>query len=150
MQFLFARRMMSLVRRLDAGNESSDRLDTEQEREQEQEQEKEVEARQTQLVETEVFIDREYSRLEEVQVSWPFTILSNCSSVGTVPDHPFYPLKNFQLRHQEPLYFDDNLYLSRNYFNPAWTGLRRLKNVVMVKQLFENDLHYTCLFLFEL
>lgn len=42
--------MITLVRKLDTGDDSSERLDTEQEREQEQEQEKEVEARRTQQV----------------------------------------------------------------------------------------------------
>jgi hypothetical protein len=45
---------------------SANRLDTEQEREQEQEQEKEVEARRDQQIEVEKFVDREYSRQEEV------------------------------------------------------------------------------------
>lgn len=109
---------------------SANRLDTEQEREQEQEQEKEVEARRDQQIEVEKFVDREYSRQEEFQRPWPFSILSK--SFTNTPDHPFYCLKDFKLRHQEPLYFPESMLISSNYFNPNWTGLRRVKNVIMV------------------
>jgi hypothetical protein len=116
---------------------SANRLDTEQEREQEQEQEKEVEARRDQQIEVEKFVDREYSRQEEVQRPWPFSMLakhipSGSGSLNQDDEHPFYKLKDFKLRHQEPLEFDDSLYISSNYFNPNWMGLRRVKNVVMV------------------
>jgi hypothetical protein len=109
---------------------SANRLDTEQEREQEQEQEKEVEARKEQQIEVEKFVEREYSRQEEVQRPWPFYLLSRPIATD---DHPFYPLKDFKLRHQEPLAFPEGMFLSSNYFNPNWTGLRRVKNVVMVR-----------------
>ena len=114
--------------------DSSNRLDTEQEREQEQEQEKEVEARRDQQVEVEKFVDREYSRQEELQRPWPFSILSKPLNGESYKkeDHPFYPLHDFKLRHHEPLLFPDGVYLSSNYFNPNWTGLRRVKNVVVV------------------
>eukprot|EP01038_Epipyxis_sp_PR26KG_P004031 gene4031-5768_t len=112
---------------------SANRLDTEQEREQEQEQEKEVEARRDQQIEVEKFVDREFSRQEEVQRPWPFSMLAKpLVNKSVVPDHPFYPMKDFKLRHHEPLEFPENLYISSNYFNPNWTGLRRVKNVVMV------------------
>ena len=113
------------------------RLDSEQEREQEQEQEKEVEQRRDQQVEVEKFVDREYSRQEEVQRPWPFNILAKpmeAYSGSRDSEHPFYPLKEFKLRHQEPMYFPDMLMVSSNYFNPQWTGLRRVKNVVMVME----------------
>lgn len=41
-------------------------------------------------------------------------------------------MSQFKLRHQEPIAFDDNLYISSNYFSQDWDGLRRLKNVIMV------------------
>ena len=106
-------------------------LEQQQEREQEQEQEKEVEARKDKQVEVEKFVDREYSRQEEVQRPWPFSLLSK----PLIPseDHPFYPLKDFKLRHQEPLEFAPSLMVSSNYFNPNWSGLRRVKNVIMVR-----------------
>ena len=115
---------------------SANRLDTEQEREQEQEQEKEVEARRDQQIEVEKFVDREFSRQEEVQRPWAFGTLAQplpvLSSMTMPPDHPFYRLRDFKLRHHEPLEFPDSLLVSSNYFNPNWTGLRRVKNVVMV------------------
>lgn len=107
------------------------RLDSEQEREQEKEQEKEGKRKKEVALETELFVIREYSRMEEVPRLWSFETLR--SPAIAVPDHPFYRLKDFKLRHQEPLPFADNLFLSSNFFNPKWTGLRRLKNVVMVK-----------------
>lgn len=121
--------------------DSSNRLDTEQEREQEQEQEKEVEARRDQQVEVEKFVDREYSRQEELQRPWPFSLLSRPLNPESYKkdDHPFYPLHDFKLRHHEALGFPDGLYLSSNYFNPNWTGLRRVKNVVVVRPHCMND-----------
>jgi hypothetical protein len=110
---------------------SANRLESEQEREQEQEQEKEVEARREEQIEVEKFVDREYSRQEEVQRPWPFSVLAKPIGTGTM-DHPFYPLSEFKLRHQEPLEFPSSMYLSANYFNPEWSGLRRVKNVIMV------------------
>ena len=112
---------------------TSNRLDTEQEREQEQEQEKEVEARKDKQIEVEKFVEREYSRQEEAQRSWPIYLLSKQRPVKNTDDHPFYPLNEFKLRHQEPLGFPSNMMLSVNFFNPNWNGLRRVKNVVMVR-----------------
>ena len=107
-----------------------------QEREQEQEQQKEVKARRDQQVEIEKFVDREYSRNEESPHPWhlselltpPAADLDGANEKG----HPFYPLREFRLRHQENLNMPSNVYCSRNYFNPSWSGLRRIKNVVMV------------------
>lgn len=73
----------------------------------------------------------EYSRKDEAQRPWPFKMLSQ--PVETSVQHPFYFLKDFHLRHHEPLKFADSLLLSTNYFNPKWGGLRRLKNAVMVR-----------------
>ena len=117
---------------------SANRLDTEQEREQEQEQEKEVEARKDQQIEVEKFVDREYSRQEETQRPWPFSVLSRPVPTYSALDsasaaYPFYHLREFKLRHQDSLCFPDQLMLSSNYFNLNWSGLRRIKNVVMVR-----------------
>ena len=134
---------------------SANRLDTEQEREQEQEQEKEVEARRDQQIEVEKFVDREFSRQEEVQRPWAFSALARPvpqpsgdgegagsggggrgkggEGKGGIPsDYPFYHMRDFKLRHHEALEFPAPLLVSSNYFNPHWTGLRRVKNVVMV------------------
>eukprot|EP00457_Paulinella_chromatophora_P000002 gb/GEZN01000002.1/.p1 GENE.gb/GEZN01000002.1/~~gb/GEZN01000002.1/.p1 ORF type:complete len:6816 (+),score=1425.09 gb/GEZN01000002.1/:114-20561(+) len=111
------------------------RLDTEQEREQEQEQQKEVQARRDQQIEVEKFVDREYSRVEESPKPWHVSMLKRGphDDLRNVKDeHPFYSLSQFKLRYQEPLKFPAYLYLSRNYFNPQWSGLRRVKNVVML------------------
>eukprot|EP01033_Poteriospumella_lacustris_P010457 gene10460-7435_t len=126
--------IMEIVGQFSMVEGSANRLDTEQEREQEQEQEKEVEQRRDQQVEIEKFVEREYSRQEETQRPWPFRILSQKLTEEDSPDHPFYHLKNFQLKHHEPLPFPDHLFASCNYFNLKWTGLRRVKNVVMVME----------------
>ena len=47
-------------------------------------------------------------------------------------DHPFYRMKDFKLRYHDSLEFHESLLLSSNFFNPNWSGLRRVKNVVMV------------------
>ena len=46
--------------------------------------------------------------------------------------HPFYPLRDHSLLLHSGLPFPSPLLLSRNYYNPAWSGLRRLKNVIVV------------------
>jgi len=109
----------------------SQRLESEQEREQEQEQEKEIQAKNEQETEVEKFVDREYSRSNEEPKSWPFSILSRAPSDQ---DEVFHPMSSFCLRHQEPIQFPNFMYFSRNYFNPSWTGLRRVKNVVMLME----------------
>jgi thiol-disulfide isomerase/thioredoxin len=118
---------------------SENKLETEQEREQEQEQQKEVKARRDQQVEIEKFVDREYSRNEERPTPWPLQALLRPPPVSSKDkkddgseDHPFYPLREFALRHQESLEMPSSTYCSKNYFNPNWSGLRRIKNVVMV------------------
>ena len=73
---------------------------------------------------------RRYSRQEEVQRPWSFSLLTK--SMAATAAHPFYPRKDFKLLNQEPLAFHDSVLLSTNYFNPKWNGLRRVKNVVMV------------------
>ncbi len=63
-----------------------------------------------------------------------FSVLAKPLHEVSPGEHPFYALKDFKLRHQEPLVFPDALLVSSNYFNPQWTGLRRVKNVVMVME----------------
>ena len=113
-------------------------LDTEQEREQEQEQQKEVQAKKDQQIEVEKFVDREYSRTKEAPSHWPVSVLgdpkTNARSTAQESDalHPFYDLSTFHLRHQNSMEFPEYVMASTNYFNRSWTGLRRLKNVVML------------------
>ena len=117
---------------------AANKMESMQEREQEQEQEKEIRARRDQDVEVARFVDREYSRQEEYQKPWAFNVLAEDPAAqahrteGGERVHPFYPLRDFKLRHHEPLPFPDQLYLSSNYFNPDWTGLRRVKNVIVL------------------
>mmetsp|Transcript_74196 Transcript_74196/g.197960 ORF Transcript_74196/g.197960 Transcript_74196/m.197960 type:complete len:3050 (-) Transcript_74196:601-9750(-) len=120
----------------EAGN-----LDTEQEREQEQEQEKEVKARRDQQVEVEKFVEREYSRHQERPNPWPVSMLAvdppadaTGSSLAGGGGHPFYPLKDFSLLLHGSLPFPAPMLLSRNYYHPGWSGLRRLKNVVVIME----------------
>ena len=91
-----------------------------QEVEQEQEQEQEIEI--------EKYVDLAYSREEEAPEPWPFSSLG----LGEVALPDFYCLSSFQLYKRRALAFPDFLMASRNYFNPMWSGARRIKNVVMV------------------
>jgi len=135
--------LLSEVNEFTCASENNDRdegsnLDTQQEREMEQEQEKEVKARRDQQIEVEKFVEREYSRHQERPSPWSVSWLG-CQPAGARKGgptneaeelHPFYGLADFHLLHQVPLPFPPALHLSRNYFNPDWSGLRRLKNVV--------------------
>ena len=129
-------KILKQVGRVSTLRRSGNRLDTEQEREQEQEQEKEVKARRDQQIEVEKFVDREYSRSEEIPNPWRFSILKKSweNSIDGNSLHPFRSLKTFHLSSQQPLPFPSSLGISTGYFNPKWTGLRRLKNVVIVPE----------------
>jgi hypothetical protein len=54
------------------------------------------------------------------------------SHVDGCEGHPFFPLNCFSLLMHPSLHFPAPLLLSRNYYNPAWTGLRRLKNIIVL------------------
>jgi thiol-disulfide isomerase/thioredoxin len=129
-QHVIGHNIMIMVGQFSMVEISANRLDSEQERELENEQEKEVEARRDQQIEVEKFVDREYSRQEETQRPWPFSVLAKPYLPSDM--HPFYHLKDFKLRHHEALQFPDALLVSTNYFNQNWKGLRRVKNVVMI------------------
>eukprot|EP01043_Picozoa_sp_COSAG02_P048197 COSAG02_NODE_4712_length_5068_cov_56.652797_1_plen_771_part_10 len=120
---------------------AANRLESEQEREQEQEQQKEVKARRDQQVEIEKFVDREYSRNQEAPKPWPLSALLKAPPFAPddsgeehsdAHDCPFYRLRRFKLRHEDSLHMPDQLLCSRNYFDPQWSGLRRIKNVIMI------------------
>jgi len=94
-----------------------------------------VTVRREQQIEVEKFVEREYSRNMERPKAWPVSMLGMDApkDLDSNPEgHPFFPLKNFSLLTQRPLPFPPPLLLSRNYYNPAWTGLRRLKNVIIL------------------
>ena len=85
----------------------------------------------------------EYSRNQEAPTPWPLSALLNSPSLAAdddddesseAKDCPFYRLRRFKLRHQESLRVPGQLLCSRNYFNPEWSGLRRIKNVIMVME----------------
>ena len=100
----------------------------EEEKEAEQEQEKEQE------IEIEKFVDVAYSRDEESSNSWKVHTLSD-------PLHAvqFYRLADFHLYKRRPIEFPHSLMLSRNYFNPKWSGHRRMKNVVITMEWIAQD-----------
>ena len=52
--------------------------------------------------------------------------------------NPFYQLRDFRLIKRNPIEVPSYLALSANYFNPKWTGERRLKNVVCVLEYMPN------------
>jgi hypothetical protein len=104
-------------------------LDSEMVQEQEQEQEEEQEREQEQEIEIEKYVDLAYSREHEEPVCWPLGTLT--TPLGQQAE-PFYPLSEFRLYKRSPLPFADYIYCSNNYFNPMWSGARRIKNVVMV------------------
>lgn len=112
-------------------------LQAEMVQEQEQEQEKQKQQEQEREVEIEKFVDLQYSRDMEEPTSWKFDDVirkAPCAAAGDVDDEasPFYHLDTFKLVKRNPLNFPRHLSLSSNYFNPRWTGERRLKNVVCV------------------
>jgi hypothetical protein len=79
-------------------------------------------------------VDREYSRHSEEPKPWALSLLGEHPSQAEGQHHPFYSLSDFKLRHHQPLPFPHALKLSSNYFNPAWGGLRRIKNVIVVME----------------
>lgn len=104
-------------------------LDAEMVQEQEQEQEEEQEREQEQEIEIEKYVDLAYSREHEEPVSWQLSTLSTSLDQQV---EPFYPLSQFKLYKRSPISFPEYIYCSNNYFNPMWSGARRIKNVVMV------------------
>lgn len=109
-----------------------------QEREQEKEQQTEVEAEQE--IEIEKYVDLAYSRENDEQIPWNFESLAtevftkeidgSLKPVG----HPtqFYAASEFKLVKRNPLNFPHHMLISNNYFDPRWSGARRIKNVVMI------------------
>lgn len=119
----------------------------EDERVKEQEQDKE------QQVEIEKYVDCAYDRSSEAQTSWPFESLST-TAISTLPQ--FYHLNEFSVvplsTHTLSVFenndeekmaffaskenrlgakFPASFFATSNYYNNAWVGARRLKNVCM-------------------
>eukprot|EP00744_Colponema_vietnamica_P001601 GILI01002641.1.p1 GENE.GILI01002641.1~~GILI01002641.1.p1 ORF type:complete len:2337 (+),score=684.12 GILI01002641.1:337-7011(+) len=95
--------------------------------EQEEERDKEQEEEKEQQVEIEKYVDLAYSRDSETQSSWP---MESLGSLNTATQ--FYPLSSFHLYKRRPIDYPDCIYLSRNFFNPRWSGHRRIRNVIAV------------------
>jgi hypothetical protein len=77
------------------------------------------------------------SRSQERPKPWPVRMLGlePPTSARDNPDgHPFFPLRDFSLCLRSPFPFPAPLLLSRNYYDPGWTGLRRLKNVIVLAE----------------
>ena len=111
-------------------------FDREMVQEQQQEKERQQEAEQEEELEVERFADYAYSRENEAATPWPFASLAVQGEIAEQLPLPFlFPLRSFHLRKRQPLPFPSQLQLSTNYFNPAWSGARRIKNVVMVLEL---------------
>lgn len=78
-----------------------------------------------------------YRRDGEQARPWPFRSLSELGDGSLAQLAPFgggtfYPASDFKLHGRSSLPFPQYLCVSRNHFDPAWDGERRLKNVVMV------------------
>ncbi|CAJ1403478.1 unnamed protein product [Effrenium voratum] len=105
----------------EAGLETEQQREQEQERQQEQEQEEEKE----QEIEIEKFVDLMHCRDDEEPESWPLASLA-----AEEKAKQFYEAQRFKLWKRRPL---DNLppeaRISTNWFNPQWSGFRRVKNV---------------------
>eukprot|EP00760_Papus_ankaliazontas_P024689 PhM_4_TR2411/c0_g2_i1/m.74313 len=104
-------------------------IDIQMVQEQEEEREQEAEQEREQEIEIEKFVDLEYSRDEEQPDSWKLATLGNVQRA-----FQFYKLQDFHLYKRSPIAFPDNILLSRNFYNPRWSGHRRLKNVIMTME----------------
>jgi hypothetical protein len=104
-------------------------FDSEMVQEQEKEKEEEQEREQEQEIEIEKYVDLAYSREHEEPAPWPVRLLATPLDKRI---EPFYPMDEFKLYKRSPLAFPECMHLSCNYFNPKWTGARRLKNVVAI------------------
>lgn len=121
-----------------SGAHGVDDIETEQCREQEQEKAQEQEQEQT--IEMERYVDVAYQRDNEEPKRWAFCTLAERAEGGVggraaptpFAEGTFYPAAEFRLHGRAPLPFAPCLAISRNHFNPAWAGERRLKNAVCV------------------
>ena len=81
------------------------------------------------LCQIEKFSDAAYSRENEAPVPWDFAGLADASQCDQ-----FYAADQFKLFKRKPLNLPSYVKFSQNYFNPKWSGERRLKNVVMLME----------------
>lgn len=99
---------------------------------QEQEEEKEAvhEIEKTQQIELEKYVDQTYSRADEAPVPWSAESLGDYN----LAQAQFFHLSNFHLYKRRPIAFPNTIMLSRNFFNPKWTGHRRIKNIAITME----------------
>ncbi|KOO20988.1 hypothetical protein Ctob_000046 [Chrysochromulina tobinii] len=119
--------------------------------EQQKEQQKELE----QQTEMEKFVDVKYARDGEEGRAWPFEQLRELGALsqdsGDAPESYrfFYPASKFRLFGRKPLLLADrlgddgkvrheDLLLTTNYFDPRWSGERRLRNVTIMLEWMPN------------
>ena len=118
----------------------------EQEQEQEMEQEEMLQMESLQQDEEEhdevddVAEEKLYATDSQEQLPWP---VEQLGSVKARSQRPFYPLSDFRvfasLSASSQLAFPPYLYLSANYYNPAWwREPRRLKNIIMMMEWVPN------------
>eukprot|EP00439_Symbiodinium_sp_Y106_P025402 s2695_g3.t1 len=126
------------MRRLaEAGGETEETqgergLETEQQREQEQERQQEVEeeGQREQEIQIEKFVDLMHCRDHEEPVPWDVDTLA-VPAETPIPKQ-FYEARDFRLWKRQPLKsLPQECLLSRNWFDPQWSGFRRVKNVFM-------------------
>lgn len=108
-------------------------IDVQMVQEQEEEREATQEQEKQQEIEMEKFVDLAYSRDEESSTPWALSSLSDFKRAVQ-----FYKLENFHLYKRRAMNFPDYIMLSRNFFNPKWSGFRRLKNVIVAMEWIPN------------
>ncbi|CAK9004839.1 Protein phosphatase 1 regulatory subunit 12A (130 kDa myosin-binding subunit of smooth muscle myosin phosphatase) (Myosin phosphatase-targeting subunit 1) (Myosin phosphatase target subunit 1) (PP1M subunit M110) (Protein phosphatase myosin-binding subunit), partial [Durusdinium trenchii] len=127
----------NMLRLAEAGGETQETegergLETEQQREQEQERQQEVEEenQREQEIQIEKFVDLMHCRDHEEPVPWDADTLA-VPEEETLPTQ-FYEARDFCLWKRQPLKsLPEECLLSRNWFDPQWSGFRRVKNVYM-------------------
>eukprot|EP00931_Biecheleriopsis_adriatica_P032930 TRINITY_DN19156_c0_g1_i1.p1 TRINITY_DN19156_c0_g1~~TRINITY_DN19156_c0_g1_i1.p1 ORF type:complete len:5580 (-),score=1373.58 TRINITY_DN19156_c0_g1_i1:6-15065(-) len=130
----------NMLRLAEAGGDTEETqgergLETEQQREQEQERQQEVEeeGQREQEIQIEKFVDLMHCRDHEEPVPWNVDTLAvqEEGDGGGLPKQ-FYQAQEFRLWKRQPLKsLPDEAMLSRNWFDPQWSGFRRVKNVYM-------------------
>ena len=123
-------------------DDAASSFDREMVQEQEAEKEQQQEQEQEQEIEIEKYVDLAYSRDNEAPVPWPFAALGgNVVEGDELHLDFFYALRHFHLYKRQPLSFPSFLYLSNNFFNPQWSGARRIKNSIVVLELVPSPSH---------
>ena len=83
----------------------------------------------------EKYVDLAYSRDNEAPIPWPFASLTGSAANGELQLPFLYSLRSFHLYKRSPLSFPPYLHLTNNFFNPQWSGARRIKNSVVIVEL---------------